>query len=163
MRVAFPKPSVLTPKQMWLRGAALAALATAASVFRAVNPETVSLFLFQTSCGAVTGLPCLLCGMTRALHHLLRGDVLQALYFNWLAFPLAGLTVGLAVLSGAELAARRRLFAISRGFRFTPRTAAFGGGVLLLLWVLQVALAISQGKSELLNAAGPLYSLFLNN
>src|SRR5256886_2837558 len=44
----------------------------------------------RTSCGVITGLPCIFCGMTRALHLLLNGDFGGALYFNWLAFPFLG-------------------------------------------------------------------------
>ena len=45
-------------------------------------------FPFATSCGAITGLPCIFCGMTRALHHLLHGEFGRALYFNWLSYPI---------------------------------------------------------------------------
>jgi hypothetical protein len=40
------------------------------------------------------------------------------------------------------------------------RLTAFGLGV-LLLWTLQVYLAVSQHKHELLNSRGPLYALFV--
>jgi hypothetical protein len=154
-------PRSLSRQQLWLRAAPLVAFGVAAIGLRALNPENVPSLLFQTSCGAATGLPCLFCGTTRALHHLLNGDFSQALYFNWLAFPASGLALGLAALFGTELALRRRLSVVWPSFQFTPRVAAIGGVALVLLWVLQVSLAVSQRKTELLNAAGPLYSLFL--
>ena len=153
----------LTRRQLWLRLTTLVALGLAAVALRVVNPEAVSWLPWRTSCGAVTGLPCLFCGMTRALHHLFAGDFSEAVYFNWLAFPVSGLALGMAIIFGAELALRRRVTMVATSFRFTPRMAAIGGIAVVLLWVLQVSLAISQGKSELLNSFGPLYSLFLDN
>ena len=42
---------------------------------------------FATSCGAITGLPCIFCGTTRALHCLLEGEFGRALYFSRLPVP----------------------------------------------------------------------------
>ena len=104
-------------------------------------------------------MPCIFCGTTRALHFLLNGDFRSALYFNWLAFPIVAGALGLFVLSSAELLLRRRLLRPLPKVRFTRRTVgAFAAGF-MLLWSLQVYLAVSQHKTELLNPSGPLYSL----
>lgn len=111
------------------------------------------------SCGAVTGLPCIFCGTTRALHHLLHGEFGRALYYNWLAYPLLGGAIALLLLNAIELALDRNFLARLPRPQLGP--AGWGGvaaGV-VLLWVFQVYLAVSQHKSELLNPRGPLYSL----
>jgi hypothetical protein len=112
-----------------------------------------------TSCGAITGLPCIFCGATRAIHHLLHGDFGKALYYNWLAFPLIGGALVLFAVNALELPLDRNFLARAPRLRLTR--ASFGSLVvgLVLLWCLQVYLAVSQHKTELLNPNGPLYSL----
>ena len=39
------------------------------------------------------GITLHFCGMTRALHLLLNGDFIGAIYFNWLAFPFLGAVI----------------------------------------------------------------------
>jgi hypothetical protein len=51
----------------------------------------------------------------------------------------------------------RRFFVVAPVFRMTPRTISIGAALLISLWVLQVYLAVSHNKRELLNPAGPLY------
>jgi hypothetical protein len=128
------------------------------------DPRIVSQWLpFPTSCGAITGLPCLFCGMTRALHLLLRGDFAGAFYFNWLAFPFLAAIIFLIVIFGFEIAMRRELLNW-RALR--PRNTrqiticALGA---IVLWSLHAWFAVSQHKHELLNPRGPLYHLFVRN
>jgi hypothetical protein len=111
------------------------------------------------SCGAITGLPCIFCGTTRAIHQLLHCEFARALYYNWLAFPLVVGAVMLFLLNGLELLLNRNLLVRLPPLRATRRSlGALAAGV-VLLWCLQVYLAISQHKTELLNPNGPLYSL----
>ena len=77
----------------------------------------------RTSCGAITGLPYLFCGMTRSLHLLLRCDFSGALYFNWLALPLAIVMVFLIALFGAEMARRRQILNLRVCWRRRQRAA----------------------------------------
>ena len=114
---------------------------------------------FPASCGAVSGLPCLFCGMTRALHYLLQGDLSRAIYYNWLSIPFLLALCLLLLCNGLELALRVNLLRRIRLPRSTPRTWRGYLSILVLLWVLQVYLAVSQHKQELLNPRGPLYSL----
>ena len=58
---------------------------------------------FAVSCGAITGLPCIFCGTTRAIHQLLHGQFARVLYYNWLAFPILGGALALFLLHGLEL------------------------------------------------------------
>jgi hypothetical protein len=46
-------------------------------------------------------------------------------------------------------------------FPVTPRRLTLIGLGLVALWMLQVFLAVSQQKHELLNPRGPLYALFV--
>ena len=116
-------------------------------------------FPFATSCGAITGLPCIFCGMTRALHHLLHGEFGRALYFNWLSYPILAGAFALLLCSAVELFLGRNLLArLPRPQLTRARWGALAAGF-VLLWCLQVYLAVSQHKTELLNPRGPLYSL----
>lgn len=151
----------LTRAEVWARLAVSCGIAAALLGVRYVDPETVSWFPLRTSCGAFTGLPCIFCGTTRGLHYLLNGDFTRAFYFNWLAFPVVAVGVAAVVAAVAEIAAQRRLVAARFTFRATPTSIAWTGGSLAALWLLQVSIAISLHKHELLNPTGPLYPWFV--
>lgn len=154
----------LSPNETKTRLALLALLPAGLLLFRSLPPEGLpAWFPFATSCGAITGLPCIFCGMTRALHFLLQGDFTRALYFNWLAFPLAAVLSATLLLALAEVIAGRHLFARLPRLRLTRRSFCGLLAGLFLLWSLQVYLAVSQHKSELLNPTGPLYSLVVHH
>ncbi|MGH7939043.1 MAG: DUF2752 domain-containing protein [Bryobacteraceae bacterium] len=104
-------------------------------------------------------MPCIFCGTTRALHFLLNGNWRSALYFNWLSFPLIAGAFILFVTLFLELSLNRNLVGRLPKFRLTRLSFTGTVTALLLLWVLQVYLAVSQNKMELLNPKGPLYSL----
>lgn len=150
----------LAPNERRVRLLALTILPAALLLLRSVRPDGLPRWLpFPASCGAITGLPCIFCGMTRAVHFLLNGDFQRALYFNWLAFPLLGVAAMLIVVFLAELLLNCNFLVPLPKIRCTR--ASLGGffAGLLLLWFLQVYLAVSQHKHELLNPNGPLYSL----
>ena len=128
---------------------------------RCIDPASSSLSLLTTSCGAVTGLPCLFCGATRAMHHLLNGNVERAIYFNWLAIPILAVTIALMLLSIVEGATGLRILRHRFAFRLTASRCAAIACFIAGLWVLQITLAIRLNKQELLNPAGPLYALFV--
>jgi hypothetical protein len=151
--------SRLSPNQKRWRGSALVVLPAALLFLRLVQPESSRWFPFPTSCGAVTGLPCIFCGTTRAVHFLLNGDWRTALYFNWIAFPLLAAAIALFATLLIELLLDRNLLRRLPKVRLTRKSFAATAAGLLLLWVLQVYLAVSQHKTELLNPRGPLYSL----
>jgi Protein of unknown function (DUF2752) len=129
---------------------------------RWIDPVVAGSWLpFHASCGAITGLPCIFCGMTRALHLLLNGDFVGAIYFNWLAFPLLAVVIFLIALFAIEVAQRRVIWRLSVVLPMTRRRLTIIVLGLLLLWTLQAYLAVSQHKYELLNSHGPLYALFV--
>ena len=137
--------------------------ASAALLFlRYVDPVVAGSWLpFHPSCGAITGLPCIFCGMMRSLHLLLNGDFIGAIYFNWLAFPFLGAIIFLLALFAMEIAKGRVIWRLSMILRVTRSRLTVFGLSLLLLWTLQTYLAVSQHKHELLNSHGPLYALFM--
>lgn len=156
------EPRELSRAERKLRLLVLAALAGGAWLARAVDPVSAGGWLpFRTSCGAVTGLPCLFCGGTRALHLLLRGDFAGAIYYNWLVFPLAFAAVAIALMFALELQLARPLVAWKTRVRVSPARLSAAFTVVLALWAMQIYLAVSQHKRELLNPAGPLYSVFV--
>lgn len=126
------------------------------------EPVTITGWLpLRASCGAITGLPCIFCGMTRALHFALRGEFERALYFNWLAFPALLGVIGLTALLSAEILLQQRVIEWRFRLRLT-RSRLLGIFIALFaLWTLQACLAVSQHKKELLNPNGPLYEWFV--
>src|SRR6266404_6851890 len=97
---------------------AVAVLAATLLLLRAIDPVAAGAWLpFHPSCGAVSGLPCIFCGMTRALHLLLNGDFIGAIYFNWLAFPFLGAIIFLFALFAIEIAKRRVIWRLSMVLR----------------------------------------------
>ncbi|MFN2475720.1 MAG: DUF2752 domain-containing protein [Chthoniobacterales bacterium] len=115
----------------------------------------------RTSCGAISGLPCLFCGTTRAMHHLLNGEFARAIYFNWLAFPIFAAVLIMMGMLAVEVALGRHLMLRGLEFRLTSRRLGGIAGAVVALWLLQITLAVSLHKQELLNPSGPLYPLFV--
>ena len=96
--------TTLSPNERRTRVLALALLPVGAFLLRTVPAEGLPAWVpFSTSCGAITGLPCIFCGMTRALHFLFQGDFARALYFNWLAFPAVAVFGALILVVLAEV------------------------------------------------------------
>ena len=151
----------LSRAQLLWRGGLIAATAVCAGLLRALDPATAHGWV-PLSCGAVTGVPCIFCGTTRALHSLLNGDFSRALYLNWIAFPVAALALFGIAIGLCELITGKRLVRF-RSFRVTPRVISLSLVVLFVTWTFQVWLAVSQHKTELLNPRGPLYAVFVGH
>ena len=150
------------PRHLIARLAFILAALAIVLVLRWIDPVAAGSWLpFHTSCGAMTGLPCIFCGMTRALHLLLNGNFAGAIYFNWLAVPFLAVVVFLIALFAIEVANRRVIVNLSVFFPATPHLLTVIGLCLFLLWTSQAYLAVSHHKHELLNPRGPLYGLFV--
>lgn len=80
-----------SPVYRWLAGAGIpAVVAAAAFLLYRVDPSVTT--LFPCVIHSVTGLDCMGCGLTRAAHAFLHGDVPAALSYNlimpfWLLLP----------------------------------------------------------------------------
>ena|SRR5437763_8709020 len=106
--------------------------------------------------------------MTRSLHLLLRCDFSGALYFNWLALPLAIVMVFLIALFGAEMACRRQILNLRVLAPTTARRLAACAATAVALWDV----AVWQHKAQLRSSQAALHpfrsaalishSLFLN-
>src|SRR5947209_17160850 len=115
------------------RFAFIVSASAALLLLRCIDPVLAgSLLPFHPSCGAITGLPCIFCGMTRALYLLLNGDFIGAIYFNWLAFPFLGAIIFLLALFAMEIAKGRVIWRLSMILRVTRlRLKVFGPSFLL--------------------------------
>ena len=159
---AYGHDSESYPYRLRSRFAFILSASVALLLGRWIDPVVAGSWLpFHTSCGAITGLPCIFCGMTRALHLLLNGDFSGAIYFNWLAFPVLAVVIFLIALFAIEVLQRRVIWRLGVVLPMTRRRLTVLGLGLLLLWTLQGYLAVSQHKHELLNSRGPLYALFV--
>src|SRR5437899_11830642 len=126
-------PCRLVPRFAFIMSASAALM-----LLGCIDPVVAGSWLpFHPSCGAITGLPCIFCGMTRALHLLLNGDFIGAIYFKWLAFPFFGAIICLIVLFAIEIAKRRVICRSSVILWVTRRRLPIFGLGLLLLWTLQ--------------------------
>ena len=154
--------ALLSRQQLFGRFFGICAVVTSLWLWRSVDPVALGRWLpFHTSCGAITGLPCVFCGFTRGMHFLLNGQFDRALYFNWLVFPFLGSALILIPLFAFELTQRRAVLKLDLIGNITTVRLTIVILTLAALWVIQVYLALSQHKSELLNPNGPLYSLFV--
>lgn len=102
------------------------------------------------------GLPCPLCGGTRAMNALFNGEWREALYLNWLAIPVLIIGIALVTVIGVELMFRR---AILPAVTINRRRGLLLVSAFLLLWFLQIYQALVIPKPELLNPDG-LYFKF---
>jgi len=105
--------------------------------------------------GVLTGLPCPLCGGTRAAKALLHGDWGLALYFNPLAI-IAALALALALAMLIWEAARGRALADwARQGERAARLLPWGALLLLVWWPFHLGVALARPKPELLNLQNP--------
>lgn len=145
----------LAPEGRWLRlGLAAAVLLTL--VFLALPlPEHRPPFL---PCGfhAMSGLPCLFCGGTRATRAILHGNLPAALYLNALAFPALALVVAASLVLLVEAAAGRPL----APWEEYPRRLKRLVPVLILpamaWWMIHLYYALRTPKPELVDFRNPI-------
>jgi len=154
-------PNSLSPGSRWFRaGIAAAALFLLAAMAAAGGSPRLP----PLPCGfhALTGLPCALCGGTRAALAVMRGDWSVAAYLNPLAFaavPVAFLIAAVLVIEAFRGRALRDWSA-----PIPRRIVAAACAACLALWLAQVVLALKTPKPELVDlrnpVAGKLRSLF---
>jgi hypothetical protein len=103
---------------------------------------------------ALTGLPCLFCGGTRAMRAILHGQWELALYLNALAFPALLAAMGVLGLLVIEAVRGRRLcdWASLPPRRFLPVVLALG----LAWWLPHLVLALKTPKPELVDLRNPV-------
>jgi hypothetical protein len=87
----------------------------------------------------LTGIPCLLCGMTRSLAATAHGQLIDGFRFHLLGPPFFAVVLVVTVLLSAEYALSRRILP-----RYGTRTWKYIGwgtlGLLVAAWVARLAL-----------------------
>jgi hypothetical protein len=151
------KQPPLFPWQRAWRGAA-AIVIVGILAFLAWLPKNSSAGLPGSAClfHEATGLPCALCGGTRAAKALVHGDFQRALHLNAAAFPaVAGLSLAALIFLWESLRGRAltNWSALARRYRM-----AFPIGLILLIlwWIPQMIGALDGSKSELINLQNPI-------
>ncbi len=113
---------------------------------------------FTMPCGfhALTGLPCLFCGGTRAIRAVLNGQWELALYLNPIAYPvvLAALLLALVLLCEAVLGIALWNYGpwVQRLCRLAPLLIVAS----LAWWTWHVVSALKTPKPELVNFRNPV-------
>lgn len=104
----------------------------------------------------ITGLPCSLCGGTRAARAIMQGNFSQALHLNAAAFPAVG---------GMILAALILAWEALRGRAITNWTAQakrykllfpIGLALIFIWWIPQMIGALNGTKKELIDLRNPI-------
>jgi hypothetical protein len=103
------------------------------------------------------GLPCPLCGGTRAMHALFGGDLHRALYLNWLALPTLIIGAILVIICCLELWSRRSWLP---SLKLSRRGFILIVGVFVALWALQIFQSLRGPKPELLNPNGLFFKFY---
>ena len=86
----------------------------------------------------VTGIPCLLCGMTRSMAATSQGQLVEAFRFHLLGPPLFLLVVVVTAALAAEFIISRPI--LPRPGKRTRRIMAWGTlGLLVVVWVVRLA------------------------
>ncbi len=113
------------------------------------NPTTCAIH-------AMTGLPCPLCGGTRAAKALMHGDVATALRLNALALPAVVLIAIIGLLLISEAIRGRPWVDWTPVLRRSGRFAPWGVLFLLIWWIPQLFGALRGSKPELLDTRNPV-------
>lgn len=148
----------LPPGQRRSRLVFAAALAGFLALFSQIplpasGPSPVPLCGFH----AASGLPCPLCGGTRAAQATLRGDFARAAYLNPLALPVVLTLAAAASLAFLEFWRGRPLADWpTHRVRVLPKLPWLLLAALLLWWPFHLFLALRTPKPELLNLRNPI-------
>ncbi|MCK9590267.1 MAG: DUF2752 domain-containing protein [Terrimicrobiaceae bacterium] len=145
----------LSPEGRWLRlGLAFATLLMMLGLALARSGCRPPLF----PCGfhAVSGLPCLFCGGTRAVSAVLHGNLPMAFYLNALAFPVLALVAMILVGLLVEAATGRPIAPWETYFRRLGRVAPVLILPALAWWMFHIYLALTTPKPELVDFRNPV-------
>lgn len=148
----------LQPAQKRLRWALVGLLGLFLAVF-AIIPLGAAGAGPLPFCGfrSLSGLPCPLCGGTRAAQATLHGDLSRALYLNPLAVPVIATLLLIPLIAAAELLYGRPLAdwpALSR--RWAPWSPVILLLILLLWWPPHLVSALRKPKLELIDLRNPV-------
>ncbi len=103
-----------------------------------------------------SGLPCAMCGGTRAAGALAAGDWREALEWNALAVPFLAAMACAAAVCLVELVRGRALIDWSPARKWPGRFLVPGLGLLLAWWVFHVRAALENPESGLADLGNPV-------
>lgn len=115
-------------------------------------------FLSLQTCAfkGVTGLPCPLCGGTRAAQAVLRGDLARAFYLNMAALPAIAALFAVSILLAIEAIRGRAVIhwgaVLGRLQPLLPVLVV----LFCLYWILHLSNAVRSAKSELVDLRNPV-------
>lgn len=147
----------LSGSARWIRaglsGGLIALLVALAFSARIPRPPS-----FAMPCGfhALTGLPCLFCGGTRAMRAVLNGQWELALYLNPLAYPAVFAAVLLAVVLLCEAVWGTAFWNWELCFQRAGRIGLLLVVLGLAWWTWHVVSALKTPKPELVNFRSPV-------
>jgi hypothetical protein len=151
---AFGRP--LSSEGRWLRGGLAVAIVIFLG-FLGLFPGTGSLHpLFPCAFRAITGLPCLFCGGTRATRAILHGNFQTALSLNAVAFPALLFLVLAIVVLLAEALRGHRLALWESAFRHLNKLAPLVIALALAWWIFHLVSALKTPKPELVDFNNPI-------
>ncbi len=104
----------------------------------------------------LTGLPCPLCGGTRAAQALTHGDVSRAVELNILALPVVFVLAALALVAAVEAARGRTLADWSRFGPHARRVALVAATLVFLWWIPRLTGAVRNGREDLVDLQNPV-------
>jgi uncharacterized protein DUF2752 len=152
-----PKNLLLSADQRKFR-VCLAALITGVLVGAALLPLPPAGLYSLPTCAfkGITGLPCGLCGGTRAAWAFLHGDLSRALYLNIAALPAVIAVFGVALVLACEAVCGRALTdwnALLLRFR---SLLPIGMVLFCLFWFVHLVGALRETKRELVDLRNPI-------
>jgi hypothetical protein len=103
-----------------------------------------------------TGLPCLLCGGTRATQALLRGDLSRAIYLNVAALPAVIAFLATASVLAWEALRGRRVGDWNAPLRRCRSMLSIMAALLCIYWLVHLMDALRGPKSELVDLRNPI-------
>lgn len=147
----------LSPEGRWLRlGVALSMILVLAALAFLRSERRVTLPALPCAFHAISGLPCLFCGGTRATGAILDGNPGAALRLNALAFPALALLAMTLVALLVEAASGRPLAPWEAFLRRLNRLAPILIVSGLAWWLFHIYSALRTPKPELVNFRNPI-------
>lgn len=148
------QPPLLPNERLWR--VVFLALGALAIVFQAAL--FFGVMLPTPACGFQkwSGLPCAMCGGTRAASALAAGDWKGALEWNALAVPVLAAIVFGALVCLIELLRGRALIEWSRVQKWPVRFLVPGLGLLVLWWIFHMRTALENPDRGLANREKPV-------
>jgi hypothetical protein len=124
--------------------------------FLPLGPPTAFLGLQTCAFKGATGLPCPLCGGTRAAQAVIRGDLVRASYLNPAALPAVVALVAAAIMLAIEAMGARAVVTWSVVLRRLQPLLPMLALLFCLYWIVHLVSAVRASKAELVDLRNPI-------